>query len=111
MTAAAASQESPSGLATGRSSRACWLYPPTEAAPKTSSPTAAPASWPAASTTPATSQPGSTGNWTGMMPSIRPLRIFRSIGLTATARTRIRTWPGPGCGMSAEVTVRTSGPP
>ena len=47
----------------------------------------------------------------GKMPSIRPLRIFRSIGLTATARTRIRTWPGPGCGISAEVTVRTSGAP
>ena len=62
MTDAAPSHESPSGLATGWSSRACSLYPPTEAAPKTSSPIAAPAPWPAASTTPATSQPGSTGN-------------------------------------------------
>ena len=47
----------------------------------------------------------------GKMPSRRPLRILASIGLTATARTWIRTWPGPGRGTSASDRDRTSGPP
>jgi hypothetical protein len=46
-----------------------------------------------------------------MIPSILPLRIFASIGLTLTARTRIRTCPGPGEGTSSCEGASTSGWP
>src|SRR5580692_6427245 len=47
----------------------------------------------------------------GSSPSIRPCRFFQSLGLTPTARTAIRTWPGPGCGSGRSTICRTSGPP
>src|SRR5580700_103782 len=47
----------------------------------------------------------------GSSVSIRPLRFFQSLGLTPTARTAIRTWPGPGCGSGRSTISRTSGPP
>src|ERR1700677_1973724 len=47
----------------------------------------------------------------GSSPSIRPCRFFQSLGLTPTARTAIRTCPGPGCGSGRSTICRTSGPP
>ncbi|GAA3097331.1 hypothetical protein GCM10017687_05130 [Streptomyces echinatus] len=45
------------------------------------------------------------------MPAIRPERIFKSRGFTEAARTRIRTWPGPGSGAVTSDRRSTSGGP
>ena len=81
-------------------------------APMTSSPT-----WNAAtpsptwSTTPATSDPSPAGSASGITSRMKPCRIFESMGLTAAARTAIRTWPGPALNAGTSTTSSTSVPP
>ncbi|CPU66331.1 Uncharacterised protein [Mycobacteroides abscessus] len=80
--------------------------------PYTSSPTwSSGVSKPTRSTTPATSQPGTTGNATSMIWSRYPSRTFQSTGFTLAARTRTRTESGPTLGVGRSVVSRTSGPP
>ncbi len=55
--------------------------------------------------------PGVTGNRAGTALAISPDRIFMSRGFTEAARTRIRTWPGPGSGVVTSVSRSTSGAP
>ena len=52
------------------------------------------------------------GNLAGMTSRRLPLRIFQSTGLTPAARTRRRTWPGPGSpGSATSRTCSRSLPP
>ena len=68
-------------------------------------------SMPTASTVPATSQPGTTGNTTSIKPSRPPDITFQSTGFTPARLTRIRTSPGPTFGSGSSHRVRTSSDP
>src|SRR5674476_1001554 len=68
-------------------------------------------SMPTASTVPATSQPGTTGNTTSIKPSRPPDITFQSTGFTPARLTRIRTAPGPTFGSGSSHRVRTSSDP
>ncbi len=80
--------------------------------PMTSSPTAnSVTETPGWTTTPDTSQPGTTGNTVSMIPSRYPSRAFQSTGLTAAARTLTSTESGPTLGSRTSPYSNTSGPP
>jgi len=66
---------------------------------------------PTRSTTPATSQQGTSGKWLGKRASSPPRTDFQSTGLTPTAFVRTRTVSGPTIGSGTSVSRRTSLPP
>src|SRR5688500_13782160 len=105
---AASSNDIPAGLSAQVSSTACSAAPPPTATPNTSSPISTPKTpSPTASTTPATSECGTTGSRLGVVSPNAPERNFQSNGLTPTARTAMRTCPADGCGSGSSTTRMT----
>src|SRR5688572_3902685 len=66
---------------------------------------------PTRSTTPATSQQGTSGKWFGKRSLSPPRTDFQSTGLSPTALVRMRTVSGPTMGSGTSVSSRTSLPP
>lgn len=116
---AAASQSSAAGLrataCTGTVTSSAKVPPCTtslRAYATTSSPTdTSGVSYPTASTTPATSQPGTTGNTVSISASSPPAITFQSTGFTPALRTRTSTCDGPTFGSGSSPVASTSGPP
>jgi hypothetical protein len=78
----------------------------------TSSPTAySVTDTPGWTTTPETSQRGTTGNTASRIGSRRPSRHFQSTGFTAAARTFTSTASGPTLGSGTSPYSSVSGPP
>src|SRR5262245_32251127 len=67
---------------------------------------------PTSSTIPAASMPGTYGGGSAFCCSARePLRAIVSVGFTAAACIRTRTWPGPAWTSGISTTSSASGPP
>jgi hypothetical protein len=115
-TAAASTMDSPEGLRSTSSSgsatssacapQSCGIIAKT-ASPGRSRVTPVPTR----TTSPATSQPSTTGNFTRMKSFTSPSRNCQSIGFTLAACTRTSTSPSAGSGAETSRNWRTSGPP